>query len=328
MSRNTIKKEATDKPQATTGPSGSWLSLFNPLSSLSDTAIDKYPAFAAELAPGNAKSAYFASKLGAMLLLGAALGGGAALFTRALNKTRKQLEYDKQLGAPRYMGLGSETAGLAKSATAQGKRPGDVGELGTVDKSVLLALSASALLAGGAAAHKAFGHAGKSEDKAEQRMRNDVSNQELLEIAKLRAANARGQLGYDERQELKSKLISRGFVPAAYATLGKSASLHKKAELQWKDVFFGPLALGILGAAGGSWLLSHRYLSKQDKDNIAYERYKQELERYARERVEREPLELRTSLLLASALKENGQPQAVRDLPETTEPNKPLALSL
>lgn len=328
MSRNTIKKEATDKPQATTGPRGSWISLFNPVSSLSATAIDKYPAFAAGLAPGNAKSAYFASKLGAMLLLGAALGGGAALFTRALNKTRKQLEYDDQLGFTRYTGLDSETAGLAKSAAAQEKRPGDVSELGTVDKTVLLALSAGALLAGGAAAHKTLGYIGKAEDKTEQHMRNNASNQELLEIAKLRAANARGQLGFDERQELKSRLISRGFVPAAYATLDKSASLHKEAELQWKDVLFGPLALGILGAAGGSWLLSHRYLSKQDKDNVAYEWYKQELERYARERAEREPLEFRTSLTLARALKDSAQPQAVRDLPELAEPNKPIALSL
>lgn len=328
MSRNTIKKEATDKPQATTGPRGSWISLFNPLSSLSDTAIDKYPAFAAALAPGNAKSAYFASKLGAMLLLGAAIGGGASLFTRALNKTRKQLEYDDQLGFIRYTGLDGETAGLAKAAAAQKKRPGDVGELDTIDKSVLLALSAGALLAGGAAAHKNLGYVGKSEDKAEQRMRNEVSNQELLEIAKLRAANARGQLGYDERQELKSRLISRGFVPAAYATLDKSASLHKKAELQWKDVLFGPLALGILGAAGGSWLFSHKYFSKQNKDNVVYARYKQELENYARERAEREPLELRTSLILASALKNSAQPQVARDLPETAEPNKPIALSL
>lgn len=344
MIKHNLKKTAVEGGlQYTSGPKGSWLSLFNPLSPYMNGGIDRVPKVVQDLFPGNQDAAYMITKMGAMLLLGTALGGTAAITTKAINNLRTGPAWDKSLERNRFLGYTEQTT--ATENTAEGPqvktanegqaahdRAYDGSEAGVIlGAPSILALSVAALLAGGAIGHKRVSSALKEMDKRSQTESITTTTKDLLSIAQLRAANARGQLSNTQADALMQQLQTGGSIPSSY--MPKTAKegdnkTRKKTTVNKLDALLGLPALSVYLSIAGAWLLSHQYFSGQNKDNQAYKQYKKELDAYARERALREPLEMRMPPMPPELQPVPATAPTVRDLPETTEPNKPLALSL
>lgn len=344
-----LRKQAVDEGiQYTVDSRGSWASLFNPLSPYIEGTIDRIPKALAELAPNNTGAMYALSKAGAMLLLGAAIGGGVAAVSKGLSREETGSDFDKSLERTRYLGFdkGSQPPPQhAQQKTAKEEKgpagPYDGMEAGMLSgKPAQAVLALGTLIAGTAIGHKAVSKALKYTEKRAVNEEADKLTQDLLRLADLRAANARGQLSEQNRLDWLNTMSSVGSVPESYAQ--KTAARHplqkhasegnagvKDKEFKWGSALFGIQALALYTAAAASWYIAHKHFGAQSVNNRAYDQYKQELNAYAKERALREPLALQLPIpqeRTQAAIPTNQR--TARSLPEVSDEAKPMPITL
>lgn len=342
---------------AQTGPRGSWLQLFNPLSPITG-GNDRIPQFIADAFPDNPTAAWLVSKVGATSLLAATLAGGARYIQhkdrmhRLKDKNDPASKIESQLNTT-FLGslkgvedtekekakdkkekdkdLSKEAAikTAANSAdTASNYRVEMPSVLNLFDSTWKTALPVGAFLLAGSAA---WNGVDKFSDKSRnKRLDKAIKNKDSV-IRTLMATRARIAKGTATEEEV-SRALS-----LADTEVNKTASLNKIAKVKGdKDKHAIPraalAAAGLLavGLATASSIAGYRHFSATDENNIKYKALKQGLDRYARAKTQMSPI---------TFIPEGGReffenidsaqaPSDVRSQPEITPAKKPISITL